>query len=124
MESACKVASILKKNLQEPQGNYDCQEDHGGQHQDNEAPKRLLQNNGPTQHGHHYTKMPPFGDFILEENLDGGWRKDVRNKRFVVTGSLIFSSLVGLLIPVFAGSVVHCAKVNAESTMNQLRKGY
>ena len=42
--------------------------------------------------------LPPFEGFILEENLDGGWRKDLRNKRFVVTGSLVLSALVGLLI--------------------------
>ena len=40
----------------------------------------------------------------------------MRNKRFVVTGSIILSALVGLLIPVFAGSVVYGAKVIAEST--------
>ena len=63
---------------------------------------------------------PPFGGFILEENLDGGWRKDLRNKQFVVTGSLVLSALVGLLIPVFAGSVVYGAKVIAKSTTKRI----
>ena len=53
-------------------------------------------------------------------NLDGGWRKGVRNKRFVVTGSLILSALVGLLIPVFAGSLVYGAKLIVESTTKRI----
>ena len=61
-------------------------------------------------------ERPLFGDFILEENLYGGWCKDARSKRFVVSTSLILSALVGLLIPVFAGSVVYGAKVITEST--------
>ena len=64
--------------------------------------------------------QPTFGDFILEENLDGGWRKDVRNKRFVVTGSIVLSALVGLLIPIFATSVVYGVKVIAESTTKSI----
>ena len=62
---------------------------------------------------------PPFGGFILEENLDGGWRKDLRNKRFIVT-DLVLSALVGLLIPVFAGSEVYGAKVIAKSTTKRI----
>ena len=68
------------------------------------------------------TRIVPhfFEDFILEENLDGGWRKDVRNKHFGVTGNLVLFSLVGLLIPVFSGSVVYEAKVIAESTTQRI----
>ena len=67
-------------------------------------------------------ERPLFGNFLLEENLDGGWFKDVshRESRLVVTTSLFLSAIVGLLILVFAGTVVYGAKKIAEATTRKI----